>query len=127
MQRSHIERGKRWGARHLSDHESLAQAGGEKKKRGNGLIRPEVLYPLLKMRLVDITAEVLKEWQKMEAETRANNARRGFVHVSACGDSHKPAQHELLNQAGTTTRLSLSARAYLRHPPIQHRLKVVFH
>lgn len=78
MQRTHIERGKRWGARHLSDHENLAQAGGEKKKRGNGLTRPGVLYPLLKMRMVDITAEVLKEWQKTEAETRANNARQGF-------------------------------------------------
>lgn len=56
----------------------LAQAGGEKKKRGNGLTRPGVLYPLLKMRMVDITAAALKEWQKTEAETRANNARQGF-------------------------------------------------
>ena len=78
MQRPHIGRGKRWGIRHLSDHENLAQAGGEKKKRGNGLTRPGVLYPLLKMRMADITAAVLKEWQKTEAETRANNARQGF-------------------------------------------------
>lgn len=78
MKRLHIEKGKRWGARHLADHENLAQAGGKTKKRGNGLTKPGVLYPLLQMRLSDITAQALKEWQKVEAETRANNARQGF-------------------------------------------------
>lgn len=78
MQHVHIERGKRWGARHLADHENLAQAGGEKKKRGKGLTKPGVLYPLLQMRIADITADTLKAWQRKEAETRANNARQGF-------------------------------------------------
>lgn len=78
MKRSHIERGKKWGDRHLKDHENLAQVGGVEKKRGNGLTKPGVLFPLLKMRMSDITADVLKEWQKREAETRANNARQGF-------------------------------------------------
>ncbi|WP_394807506.1 tyrosine-type recombinase/integrase [Nitrosomonas sp.] len=78
MQRSHIERGKRWGARHLKDHENLSQAGGIEKQRGKGLTKPGVLYPLLLMRMIDINADVLKEWQKQEAETRANNARQGY-------------------------------------------------
>ena len=78
MQHAHIERGKRWGARHLADHENLAQAGGATKKRGNGLTKPGVLYPLLQMRMGDITADTLKAWQRKEAETRANNARQGF-------------------------------------------------
>lgn len=78
MTRKHIEQGKRWGARHLADHENLSQAGGEKKKRGNGLTKPGVLYPLLQMRMADITADALKDWQKKEAEIRANNARQGF-------------------------------------------------
>jgi len=78
MQRSHIERGKRWGARHLKDHENLSQAGGIEKQRGKGLTKPGVLYPLLQMRMIDINADVLKEWQKQEAETRANNARQGY-------------------------------------------------
>lgn len=30
------------------------------------------------MRMSDITADVLKEWQKQEAEIRANNAHQGF-------------------------------------------------
>lgn len=78
MQRTHIERGKRWGARHLKDHLNLSQAGGEKKKRGTGLTRAGVLNPLLQMSMVDISANVLKDWQQREAETRANNARQGF-------------------------------------------------
>ncbi len=78
MGRTHIERGKRWGARHLADHENLSQPGGEKKKRGEGLTRTGVIYPLLQMRMVDINAEMLKDWQRREAQTRANNARQGF-------------------------------------------------
>ncbi len=78
MEHAHIERGKRWGARHLADHENLAQAGGAKKRRGNGLTKPGVLYPLLQMRIADITADTLKVWQRKEAQTRANNARQAF-------------------------------------------------
>lgn len=78
MQRPHIERGKKWGERHLLDHERMAQAGGEPKKRGQGVTKPGPLYPLLQVRLADITADTLKEWQRKEAETRANNARQAF-------------------------------------------------
>jgi integrase len=69
---------KRWGARHLQDHQNLSQAGGKTKKRGDGLTVAGVLWPLLSMRMADITAAVLIDWQSKEAETRANNARQGF-------------------------------------------------
>ncbi|PTQ71419.1 uncharacterized protein DUF4102 [Nitrosomonas oligotropha] len=78
MNHAHIERGKRWGERHLKDHENLSQAGGDPKKRGGGVTTQGVLYPLLQLRMTDINANVLKEWQRKEAETRANNARQGF-------------------------------------------------
>ena len=78
MTRAHIEKGKKWGPRHLLDHERLAQAGGEKKKRGAGVTKPGPIYPLLKMRMVEISADALTEWQRTEAETRANNARQAF-------------------------------------------------
>lgn len=73
---AHHER--RWGTRHLADHLNLSQAGGVPKKRGNGITTQGVLYPLLQMRMADITAEVLTQWQAKEAHTRANNARQGF-------------------------------------------------
>ena len=69
---------KRWGARHMSDHVNLSQVGGEQKKRGKGVTIAGVLRPLLNMRISDISATVLINWQAKEAETRANNARQGF-------------------------------------------------
>ncbi|AGG33879.1 Phage integrase family protein [beta proteobacterium CB] len=78
MTRPHIERGKKWGARHLKDHENLSQAGGENRKRSKEKTKAGVLYPLMSMRMADINADVLKDWQKEEAATRANNARQGF-------------------------------------------------
>jgi integrase len=78
MSRQHIEKGKRWGARHLRDHETLAQAGGLPKKRGKGTTVRGVLHPLLKMRMADVTCASLQQWQASEAATRPNNARQGF-------------------------------------------------
>lgn len=67
-----------WGDRYYRDHINLSQAGGQPKKRGVGLTVHGVLYPLLQMRMIDISADVLTEWQKQEANIRANNARQGF-------------------------------------------------
>ena len=78
MTRPHIERGKKWGERHLRDHLNLAQAGGEERKRSKEKTKAGVLYPLMAMRMADISADVLTDWQKVEASTRANNARQGF-------------------------------------------------
>ncbi len=78
MRLAHIEKGKKWGERHLADHLNLSQAGGEPKKRGKGLTKPGVLFPLLQMRLGDVSADALKQWQRQEAAERANNARQGF-------------------------------------------------
>jgi len=78
MARKNIERGKKWGERHLLDHERMAQAGGEARKRSNEKTKPGPLYPLLQMRLAGIHADTLKEWQREEAETRPNSARQAF-------------------------------------------------
>jgi len=69
---------KRWGARHLADHRNLSQAGGAKRKRGDDVTVEGVLYPLMRLRMMDVTAAVLIDWQAKEASTRANNARQGF-------------------------------------------------
>lgn len=69
---------KRWGPRHMADHLRLAQVGGHKKKRSESLTVRGVLRPLLDMRMADITAEVLTNWQRAESATRPNNARQGF-------------------------------------------------
>ncbi|OYV28658.1 MAG: preprotein translocase [Thiomonas sp. 20-64-9] len=73
---THHER--RWGARHMRDHVTLAQPGGVTKKRGPGVTVAGVLRPVLDMRMSEITADVLAAWVLREAETRANNARQGY-------------------------------------------------
>ncbi len=78
MKLAHIEKGKKWGARHLADHMRMAQAGGALKKRGRGLTRTGVLFPLLQMRFNKISVNVLRQWQRTEAVTRANKARQAF-------------------------------------------------
>jgi integrase len=67
-----------WGERHLQDHQNLSQPSGLPKKRGSGLTVQGVLYPLLQMRMIDINADILTDWQRQEAKSRANNARQGF-------------------------------------------------
>jgi integrase len=69
----------KWGPRHLRDHQNLSQPGGTAKKRGKGLTRPGVLYPLMAFRVVDVTATDLMAWLTNESATRANNARQGFA------------------------------------------------
>ena len=76
MGRLHVD--DRWGARHMADHVNLSQAGGKKKKRGEGVTVPGVLHPLMQMRMVDVNADALAKWQIREAQTRPNNARQGF-------------------------------------------------
>lgn len=78
MTRSHIERGRKWGERHLQDHLNASQKGGEPKLRGKGLTKAGALYPLLLMKMGEISADVLVAWQKAEAKDRANKARQSF-------------------------------------------------
>ena len=78
MQRSNIERGKKWGARHLLDHERLAAKGGEPKIRGKGLTVPGVLRPLLERRVSEMTSEVISDWLRTESVGRQNTTRQGF-------------------------------------------------
>jgi hypothetical protein len=58
-----------WKPRYLEDIKRMSAAGGEPKKRGTGTTRPGPLFPLMALRLVDITEDTLKEWQVEEAKT----------------------------------------------------------
>ncbi len=69
----------RWSHHHITDHAKVSAPGGHPKKRGGGVTVQGVLYPLLQMRMIDITADVLEQWQTQEAEIRATAARHGFV------------------------------------------------
>lgn len=68
-----------WSAHHVLDHKKVASPGGVPKKRGSGLTVNGALYPILQMRMTDVTAEVLASWQLQESQTRANSARHAFL------------------------------------------------
>lgn len=78
MTRVNLERGKKWGERHLLDHERMTQPGGQPKARGKGKTKPGVLVPLMGKKLSAIDSDLLAEWVSKEQKTRANAARQGF-------------------------------------------------
>lgn len=78
----------RWGELHLRDHIVKAKAGGESAKRGTrgrGKTVDGPLYPLMELRLADLTPAALSEWAERETLTRPTATRlswrllRGFL------------------------------------------------
>ena len=64
-----------WSALHLHDHETVMQAGGDKRKRSKKLTEAGSLASLASIRLVDLTPERVTAWAKVEATTRPTRAR----------------------------------------------------
>jgi integrase len=80
----------KWSARHTLDHQHLAQAGGEQKKRGKGLTVAGPLAPLMKLRLSDLTVETVANWLNEESQSRPTNAEQAYRKLRAfirwCGE-----------------------------------------
>lgn len=106
MKRAHIERGKKWGERHLLDHERMASPGGEKRKRSNAETKPGALYPLLRKRMADVSVTVLKDWQRAEAAVRPTKARQAFEAFRAfwrwCGQ--RPEYAAIINPGAVESK-----------------------
>ncbi len=72
------ERKPHWGERHYLDNLRKVQAGGQpaiRGTRGRGIISPGPLYPLMKLRLVDLTPSIVDAWAEREAKTRPTSGR----------------------------------------------------
>lgn len=81
---TYIEEGKpkrrdAWKPRYVEDLQKMADPGGKPKKRGSGKTRPGPLWPLMAVRLVDITEDRLKEWHDDEARTSKHQAARALM------------------------------------------------
>jgi integrase len=68
-----------WKPRYLEDLTRMSAPGGDLKKRGTGTTRPGPLFPLMALRLVDITEDTLKEWQDEEAKASKHQAARALM------------------------------------------------
>lgn len=73
-----------WSERHLEDHITLSQRGGEAHRRGHGITKPGVLASLLDTPLVDLNAESLIKWQATESTDRPGRAALAFRIARAC-------------------------------------------
>ena len=67
-----------WGEWQYQDQLTLGDAGGVKPKRGkpNTLTIARPIYPLMNLRLAEVTAEVIEHWAETEAKTRKSVSRR---------------------------------------------------
>lgn len=72
---------KRWGAKYMESHVTVASPGGQAKRKGGGqgLTIPGVLAPILQMRMKDVTATALTDWVVKATARRRGMAREGFV------------------------------------------------
>lgn len=79
-QKARMDRGAEncWGTRHFFDHETLAHAGGEKKQKGKGLTEAGPLASLLRLKLAEITPDVLASWLQEETAKRPARAALAF-------------------------------------------------
>ncbi|ARL61168.1 tyrosine-type recombinase/integrase [Burkholderia pseudomallei] len=73
----------RWSARHLFDHERLAHAGGEPKKRGKGVTIAGPLAALMQVKLSSLTSDIVVAWLEAESHTRPTNAEQSYRKLRA--------------------------------------------
>ena len=65
--------------RYLTDLETMAAPGGEKKKRGEGNTRTGPLYPLLALPPPQVNEDTLKSWFDREALAGKHQATRALI------------------------------------------------
>lgn len=95
LQHGRPKRKDAWKPRYLEDIRKMAEAGGEKKKRGQGLTRPGPLFPLMQLSLVNLNEDLLKDWYDKEAVSGRHQAMRalmifrGFLRWSAAQPKYR--------------------------------------
>ncbi len=65
-------------AKYVADHERMASAGGEKRRRGSSLTVAGPLAPLMQLRLADLTGPVIAQWLSAQAEIRPTDAAYAY-------------------------------------------------
>lgn len=72
-----------WGVSHKRDHERAVKPGGEPRGRGRranqgDVTYPGLIYPLLSLRLADLTAECLQAWLEEANKRGRTEAAKNF-------------------------------------------------
>lgn len=97
-----------WGARHLLDHERLADPGGRKALRGDRVTDPGALAALMSVPLGKIDADAVRAWLTLETKTRPTQARLAFGALRACLNwlAESPTYRTLVHPDACTRRVS---------------------
>ena len=64
-----------WSDHHIAAHRKIIQEGGQPRKRSPALTKAGPLWPLSRLRLVDLTNERVEAWAREEAKIRPSSAR----------------------------------------------------
>lgn len=105
-----------WKPRYLADLKAAAAAGGEKKKRGQGLTRPGPLYPLMMLALADVDEDALTRWHDREAQASRHQAARalmmfrGFLRWCAARPEYRALTHREAGKAAAIVEALPQAR-----------------
>ncbi len=89
----------KWSPRHLLDHENIADAGGQPRKRGHGTTEPGPLAELMQINLTDLTPARVEAWLKNETAKRPTYAAlayrllRAFVRWAASHPDYADVTH----------------------------------
>lgn len=78
------DRAPQWSDLHYRDHIRIMQAGGVERTRSPKLTEPGPLASLANVRLVDLTADRIEAWAKLEAAKRPTRARLALRLLKAC-------------------------------------------
>jgi integrase len=68
-----------WKEGYRADLLAMAAAGGEQKKRGQGLTRPGPLNPLMTLSMAKVTEDALAVWYATEAKRSKHQAARALM------------------------------------------------
>ncbi len=68
-----------WKPGYRASLDVMSVPGGVAKKRGQGLTRPGPLYPLLALKLADVTEDALQVWFEREAVAGKHQATRALM------------------------------------------------
>ena len=73
-----------WGQKHYRDHLNFVQAPGLPCDRGRRVTKAGCLYPLMDVKLGELTAAVIKRWLDNENKTRPGVAAQSYRLLFAC-------------------------------------------
>nr|WP_315236356.1 site-specific integrase [uncultured Limnohabitans sp.] len=103
-----------WGERHYRDHERMSQPGGVEKNRGTrgrGVTIAGPVYPLLALRLVELTPEAVEAWAAKQAKDRPTYGRLAWrcikVFLGWCAE--QPEYRQLVHDDAAKTRKTREA------------------